>query len=106
VRTTLGDEAFQTAWVAGRAKPVDEVVAEALDVSVSASGTAEAVAGLTPREIDVLRLIVEGRSNQEIATALFISQHTVASHVANILSKLGLESRTAAATWAMRHGVI
>ena len=54
---------------------------------------------------DVLRLVVEGKSNQEIAAALFISASTVARHVTNILGKLGVESRTAAATWAMRNGL-
>ncbi|HUG16996.1 MAG TPA: LuxR C-terminal-related transcriptional regulator, partial [Thermomicrobiales bacterium] len=105
VRATLGAEAFEAAWAEGWAKPVDEIIAEALAVSVAAPAAAEAVAGLTPREVDVLRLIVEGRSNQEIATELFVSQHTVASHVAHILSKLGLDSRTAAATWAIRHEI-
>ena len=61
---------------------------------------------LSPRELDVLRLVVDGRSNQEIATALFISRPTVANHVASILSKLGVDSRTAAATWAVRQGLV
>jgi DNA-binding CsgD family transcriptional regulator len=58
---------------------------------------------LSPRELDVLRLLVDGRSNQEIAAALFISPHTAAHHVTSILNKLGLESRAAAAAWAVRH---
>jgi DNA-binding NarL/FixJ family response regulator len=62
--------------------------------------------GLTPRELDVLRLLVEGRSNQEIANALFISPRTAANHVANIMNKLGLDSRTAVAAWAIRHAVV
>jgi DNA-binding CsgD family transcriptional regulator len=63
-------------------------------------------AGLTGRELDVLRLVVDGMTNQEIAASLFISQHTVANHVASILNKLGLESRTAAAAHAVRHGLV
>jgi DNA-binding NarL/FixJ family response regulator len=55
--------------------------------------------------LEVLRLLVEGRTNQEIARALSISPSTVASHVVNILGKIGVESRTAAAAWAVRHGV-
>ncbi len=62
--------------------------------------------GLSPRELDVLRLMAWGRSNQEIAAALFISQHTVANHVASILNKLGVDSRAAAAAWAARNGVV
>lgn len=60
-------------------------------------------AGLTARELEVLELIVHGRTNQEIAAELFISPHTVANHVAHIMNKLGVESRTAAATWAVQH---
>jgi DNA-binding NarL/FixJ family response regulator len=60
---------------------------------------------LTPREGDVLRLLAHGRSNREIAEALFISPRTVNYHVTNLLAKLDLESRTAAAAFAVRHGL-
>jgi DNA-binding NarL/FixJ family response regulator len=60
---------------------------------------------LTSREVEVLRLLVDGRSNQEIAAALFITPHTAIRHVANIMNKLGVDSRTAAAAWAIRQGV-
>jgi DNA-binding CsgD family transcriptional regulator len=63
-------------------------------------------AGLTPRERDVLRLLVEGKTDREIGDALFIGHRTVASHVMHILAKLGVESRTAAATQAVRRGMI
>lgn len=59
---------------------------------------------LTPREIDVLRLVAEGLSNQDIARQLSISEFTVRSHVRNILNKLELESRTQAVLYALRHG--
>jgi DNA-binding NarL/FixJ family response regulator len=62
--------------------------------------------GLTVRERDVLRLLVEGHSNPEIAATLFISHKTVRNHVTNILAKLGVESRTAAATFALRQGLV
>ncbi len=62
--------------------------------------------GLSKREIEVLRPLVDGRSNQEIAAILFISPHTVANHVASIMNKLGLDSRTAVATWAVRQGIV
>ncbi len=55
--------------------------------------------------MDVLRLLVEGKSDREIAADLFISHHTVMRHVSNILGKLGVESRTAAATYAVRHNL-
>ena len=60
---------------------------------------------LSPREIEVLRLLASGKSNQEIAEALFISRNTVSTHVRNILPKTGSANRTAAAAYAMRHGL-
>ena len=60
---------------------------------------------LTPREIEVLRLVAQGRSNREIADELVISEVTVRTHVSNILNKLHLASRTQAALWALRRGV-
>jgi DNA-binding NarL/FixJ family response regulator len=63
------------------------------------------VIGFTPRELDVLRLVADGRSDREIGESLFISHRTVATHVASILAKLDLPSRTAAAAYAIRHGL-
>lgn len=59
----------------------------------------------TARELEVLRLIGEGRSNQDIADELYIGIKTVKTHVSNILSKLGVEDRTQAAIYAHRHGI-
>jgi DNA-binding NarL/FixJ family response regulator len=61
---------------------------------------------LTAREIDVLKLLAWGRTNREIADALFISEHTVKSHVANILEKLQLHSRLEAAMYAVREKLV
>jgi DNA-binding NarL/FixJ family response regulator len=60
---------------------------------------------LSQREIKVLRLLAAGASNQVIATKLFISPHTVANHVRNILAKINCENRTQAAAYAIRHGL-
>jgi two-component system, NarL family, response regulator LiaR len=60
---------------------------------------------LTGRELDVLRLVAEGRSNREIAELLVITEMTVRTHVSNILSKLQLASRTQAALYALREGL-
>lgn len=60
---------------------------------------------LTAREVEVLRLIAHGESNQEIAAALTIGEGTVRVHVSNILSKLHLASRTQAALYALREGL-
>jgi ATP/maltotriose-dependent transcriptional regulator MalT len=61
--------------------------------------------GLTPRELEVLHLVAEGRSNREIAASLFISAKTVSVHVSNILAKLGVTSRGEAAATAHRTGI-
>jgi DNA-binding CsgD family transcriptional regulator len=61
--------------------------------------------GLTAREAEVLRLVASGRSNPDIATALFLSEKTVARHLSNIFSKLDVSSRTAAAAYAFDHGL-
>ena len=60
---------------------------------------------LTPREVDVLRGIALGRSNQEIADELTLSVHTVKTHVASILAKLGLRDRVQAVVYAYRNGI-
>ena len=62
--------------------------------------------GLTPRELEVLRLVATGKSNREIASALVISEHTVARHVQNIFTKLGVASRTAAGAFAFEHDLV
>ena len=63
-------------------------------------------AGLTPRELDVLRLLVAGRSNPEIAEALFISRDTARTHVANIFRKLNVRTRAEAVDHGHRHGLL
>jgi NarL family two-component system response regulator LiaR len=60
---------------------------------------------LTNRELEVLRLVARGLSNQQIADELVISEATVRSHVSNILGKLQLASRTQAALYALREGL-
>jgi DNA-binding CsgD family transcriptional regulator/tetratricopeptide (TPR) repeat protein len=108
----------QRAWDAGRQLALNDAVALALSPEPPASVIAESAdkpppprmrgkfGRLTPREEDVLRLLVEGRTDREIADALFIGHRTVASHVMSILGKLGVDSRTAAATYAVRHGLV
>lgn len=61
---------------------------------------------LTPRESEVLEQIVSGKSNKEIATELEISEATVKTHINTLLSKLGVEDRTQAATAAIRRGIV
>ena len=61
--------------------------------------------GLTPRELEVLALVAEGRTNREIAQGLFISESTAGVHVSNILGKLGVSTRTEAARVALDQGL-
>jgi DNA-binding CsgD family transcriptional regulator/tetratricopeptide (TPR) repeat protein len=71
-----------------------------------ASGSAGAASDLSPRELEVLRLVAQGLSDADIAERLVVSPHTVHRHVANIRSKLRLSSRTAAVAYATREGLL
>jgi non-specific serine/threonine protein kinase len=110
-RVRLGETAFRTEWDAGRALERDNAIAEAMTVNPTLAPPAEAgthvclAFGLTAREREVLRLIAAGRSDREIAADLFISPRTVNTHTARIYAKLGVSSRTEAATWAVRHAL-
>jgi len=64
------------------------------------------LSALTPRERDILALVAEGRSNQQIAEQLVISERTARTHVSHVLSKLNLSSRTQAALVAIREGLV
>jgi len=121
LRATMGAEAFEAEYAAGRALDVARVAHQALpgtqagreeqraSAPVSeqdAAVSGEAATVLTPREIDVLKLVAQGLSNPDIAQRLSLSEHTVHRHLANILRKLGLPSRAAAAAWGTRAGLI
>ena len=60
-------------------------------------------AGLTAREVEVLRLVAAGKTNRQIAADLVISEHTVARHLQNLFAKLDVPSRAAATAWAFEH---
>jgi DNA-binding NarL/FixJ family response regulator len=62
--------------------------------------------GLTKRETDILTRIAGGATNKQVAEQIFISEKTVGRHLANIYTKLGVSSRTAAVTWAYTHNVL
>ncbi len=61
---------------------------------------------MTAREVEVLRLVAAGKSNQDIADALVITLRTAGNHVANILNKTGLANRTEAAAYAIRQDIV
>jgi predicted ATPase/DNA-binding CsgD family transcriptional regulator len=110
IEAALGIDAFNAEVGVGRTLPSAAAVAEARRLAIDAldayrASPAQALAGLTRREANVLRLMADGQTDQEIADALFISKRTASSHVAAVMSKLGVESRTAAVALAIRSGV-
>jgi len=110
-RAGLGDEVFAREVAAGRALPLADLVVEASAVASAPPPVAEApepaeFGGLSPRELDVLRLLATGKSNPEIADALYIGRGTVRTHVSNILSKLDARTRTEASMIARDQGLV
>jgi non-specific serine/threonine protein kinase len=103
IRAELGEQAFSSAWEAGRRLSWDQAVAEALDPAALPVATTSI--SLTPREQEILRLLVAGQSNGSIADALFISRRTVEHHVARIFPKLGVRTRAAAVAAAIAAGL-
>jgi len=75
-------------------------------VQMSRSGFKSTHANLTAREYEVLKLVVDGMSNQQIAEVLHISEHTSKAHVCNIIQKLVVDDRTQAAVKAIREGIV
>jgi ATP/maltotriose-dependent transcriptional regulator MalT len=74
--------------------------------SLSRQAAARPAGGLTARELEVLRLVATGKTNRSIAADLFLSEKTVARHVSNIFTKLGLSSRAAATAYAYEHELV
>jgi DNA-binding NarL/FixJ family response regulator len=85
---------------------LDPAVARRLTLSLRAVQDGEPSVELTTRELDVLRLLGAGKANKDIAADLSISERTARGHVSSILGKLGLSSRTQAALWAVREGLV
>jgi DNA-binding NarL/FixJ family response regulator len=85
---------------------LDPGVARRLMSSLRVGGQEDFTAELTARELEVLTRVGAGRANKEIAAELAISERTARTHVSNILRKLGLASRTQAALWAVREGLV
>jgi DNA-binding CsgD family transcriptional regulator len=114
-RATLGQETFDAAWSRGHERPLPDVIAAASEVRIARTtrvsrtvGVQETdpPSGLSPRESDVLRLLVAARSDRDIADALFISPRTASKHVSAILAKLEVASRSEAAIRAVRDGLV
>jgi len=133
LRAAMGDVAFEADYAAGRtlgpaqalaalgrtdaaagpprvahqARPgMQAERAGALGSEPDAAVLGQAVTVLSPRELDVLKLVAQGMSNPDIARQLVLSEHTVHRHLTNILRKLSMSSRAAAAAWAARAGLV
>jgi len=121
----LGETGFAKAFDAGKRLSLELAVDEAIEIAqaivaaeaeriarkraesgTTAGDVAAVELGLTPREREVLNLLAQGMSDKEIADALYISPRTAMTHVGNILSKLGVNKRTLAASVAVRRGLV
>jgi predicted ATPase/DNA-binding CsgD family transcriptional regulator len=117
LRIAMSDTAFDAEYAVGRNLDLAFVADQARQAiqarraglpasEPDAAVSAEAVTVLTPRELDVLKLVAQGLSNSDIARRLVLSEHTVKRHLANILRKLNVPSRAAAASWGVRTGLV
>lgn len=111
-REALGEEVFTRAWAAGQEVPLEAAVADAsaLGERLAAdppppSRTLAYPAGLSEREVEVLRLVAQGLTNAEIAERLYVSPRTVGTHVSNIYRKVNVSSRGGAARRALELGL-
>jgi DNA-binding CsgD family transcriptional regulator len=117
VRSRLGVATWEGAVAEGDAMGLDRAIAYALPNEKpsghpspvlsrpSASSTPEYPAGLSPRELEVLRLVVEGLTNAQAAKELYLSPRTIETHLTSIYQKLGVSSRAAATRFALEHGL-
>jgi predicted ATPase/DNA-binding CsgD family transcriptional regulator len=116
-RTSLGEQAFATAWAEGRSMSFEQVLTEAgrsaistpvstVRASKATMGQAMYPAGLTAREVEVLRLVAQGLSNAQIAEQLVISLLTVKAHMRSLYNKLSISSRSAATRYAIEHQLV
>jgi ATP/maltotriose-dependent transcriptional regulator MalT len=114
-RTQLGERAFAAAWSQGRTMSLEQVLAakgtvEILALNPTDPSSASSVQmpstfpdGLTTREVEVLRLVAQGMTNEQVAKQLVISARTVNTHLTSIYGKIGVSSRSAATRYAMEH---
>jgi DNA-binding CsgD family transcriptional regulator len=114
-QAALGQEAYAAAWARGQERPLPDVIALAAQLKIASPAPdsrnrdvqeTDRQFGLSPRELDVLHLLVAGQTDREIADTLFISPRTASKHVGAILAKLGVASRGDAAVFTVRHGLV
>ena len=115
VRHHLGEQVFLTAYERGRSMSPDRALLEqapiVLPPPTTPSQTTKAIQksnpdGLTPREVEVLRQVAQGMTNEQVANQLIISPRTVDTHLTSIYGKIGVSSRSAATRYAIEHQLI
>jgi non-specific serine/threonine protein kinase len=110
-QSELGDKHFTAVWNQGRSTPIADIVdrairVEDIDELERSEASPERPFGLTSREIEVLRLIRQGRSNREIAEELFVTHRTAQTHVQHIFDKMGVNTRAAAVAIAVETKIV
>jgi DNA-binding NarL/FixJ family response regulator len=119
-RAQLGDHAFAAAWEAGRAMTIEQAIAEASEPTPEVPAPAPVLpaapsptiavaaypAGLTAREVEVLRLVAQGLTDAQVAQRLVVSAHTIHAHLRAIYGKLDVTSRAAATRFALEHHLV
>jgi DNA-binding NarL/FixJ family response regulator len=110
-RTQLGEKGFNAAWVEGRTMTPEQAFNVRGPVTISTSTLPAKFPttypdGLTAREVEVLRLVARGLTNEQVAEQLVISPRTVNTHLTSIFGKIGVSSRAAATRFAIEHHLI
>src|SRR4029450_5171030 len=107
-RARFGEEAFEAAWTEGRSLSTEQAIVHALDRSTTPESVPSETypAGLSAREVEVLRLVATGLTNAEVAERGFLSRRTVEGPLGSIYRKLGLHSRAEATRFAVEHGLL
>ena len=103
LRDVMGDKDFDSAWAEGAALSTEEAIAYAQRGHGQRKRPTSGWASLTPAELDVVRLVSEGLSNNDVATRLFVSPRTVQTHLTHVYTKLSLTSRVQLVQEAARH---
>jgi predicted ATPase/class 3 adenylate cyclase/DNA-binding CsgD family transcriptional regulator len=116
LRTQLGEPAFATCWAEGRRMTLDQVLAVQEHVVLPTAGEGSSSPrtssrprypdGLTAREVEVLRVVAQGLTNDQVAERLVISPRTVDTHLTSIYSKIRVSSRSAATRYAIEHHLV
>jgi DNA-binding CsgD family transcriptional regulator/Tfp pilus assembly protein PilF len=111
LRSRLGEEAFRAAWAQGRAMALEQAVEHALEHQAIPQEqppppAADHPAGLSAREVEVLRLVANGMTNASIAQELYISPRTVNAHLGSVYHKIGTSTRAEATRFASEHGLL